>query len=57
MPRGEVGLIFVAVGSQLQLQGHPLLSPEIQAGVVGAILLTTMVGPVGLAVVVGRPKA
>lgn len=49
VPRGEVGLIFVAVGSQMQFMGAPLLSAEVQAGIVGAILLTTMAGPVGLA--------
>ncbi len=48
VPRGEVGLIFVAAGAQLQLGGQPLLSAGIQAGVVGALLLTTIVGPVGL---------
>jgi len=54
VPRGEVGLIFVAVGAQLQLNGGPLLSPEVQAGVVGALLLTTMVGPLGLSAVLPR---
>jgi Kef-type K+ transport system membrane component KefB len=49
VPRGEVGLIFVATGSQLQLGGQPLLSSEIQAGIVGALLLTTLAGPLGLA--------
>jgi Kef-type K+ transport system membrane component KefB len=48
VPRGEVGLIFVAVGSTLRLGGEPLLPPEIQAGVVGALLLTTIAGPLGL---------
>jgi Kef-type K+ transport system membrane component KefB len=48
VPRGEVGLIFVATGSQLQLGGQPLLSGEIQAGIVGALLLTTIAGPLGL---------
>jgi Kef-type K+ transport system membrane component KefB len=48
VPRGEVGLIFVAAGVQLQLNGTPLLSPEIQAGIIGALLLTTVAGPVGL---------
>lgn len=54
VPRGEVGLIFVAVGSQLRLDGHPLLTPELQAGIVGAILLTTILGPVGLSFVLNR---
>ena len=46
--RGEVGLIFVATGSQLALDGHPLLSAEVQAGIVGALLITTVAGPLGL---------
>lgn len=48
VPRGEVGLIFVAVGAQMQLQGRPLLDGSLQAAVVGAILLTTLAGPIGL---------
>jgi Kef-type K+ transport system membrane component KefB len=48
VPRGEVGLIFVAAGAQLQLNGVPLLSQDLQAGIVGALLLTTVAGPVGL---------
>jgi len=48
VPRGEVGLIFVATGSQLSLGGQPLLSGEVQAGIVGALLLTTVAGPLGL---------
>ena len=48
VPRGEVGLIFVATGSQLQLGGQPLLPPALQAGIVGALLLTTVAGPLGL---------
>ena len=49
VPRGEVGLIFVAAGSVLDFGGHPLLSQTAQAGLVGAILLTTIAGPLGLA--------
>jgi len=48
VPRGEVGFIFVAAGSQLRLGDRPLLSPEIQAAIVGALLLTTVAGPLGL---------
>jgi Kef-type K+ transport system membrane component KefB len=48
VPRGEVGLIFVATGAQLQLNGAPLLNADVQAGVIGALLLTTIAGPVGL---------
>lgn len=54
VPRGEVGLIFVAVGARLTLKGQPLLEPGIQAAVVGALLLTTIAGPVGLAYVLKR---
>ncbi len=57
VPRGEVGLIFVAVGSTLGAGGVPLLSHQVQAGVVGAILLTTMAGPVGLSWSLRRKKA
>ena len=48
VPRGEVGLIFVTAGSTLTLAGHPLLTAQVQAGVVGAIILTTILGPMGL---------
>jgi Kef-type K+ transport system membrane component KefB len=54
VPRGEVGLIFVAVGAQSQFHGAPLLSPAVQAGIVGAILLTTVAGPVALGRVLRR---
>lgn len=49
VPRGEVGLIFVAAGANLMLNGSPLLSAQVQAAIVGAILLTTLAGPIGLA--------
>ena len=54
VPRGEVGLIFVATGGQLRLEGVPLLPPEVQAGVVGALLLTTVAGPLGLGLAVRK---
>ena len=56
VPRGEVGLIFVAAGAQLQLNGAPLLTAEVQAGVIGALLLTTVAGPVGLGWALRRRK-
>lgn len=43
VPRGEVGLIFVAVGDKLGI-----LTPAVQAAVVAAMLLTTVLGPIGL---------
>lgn len=59
VPRGEVGLIFVAAGSTLMVDGRALLSLEVQAGVVGALLLTTVAGPMGLGWVLRRsaPKS
>jgi Kef-type K+ transport system membrane component KefB len=57
VPRGEVGLIFVATGSALALDGAPLLNAEVQAGVVAALLLTTLAGPVGLGWVLKRGVA
>jgi Kef-type K+ transport system membrane component KefB len=56
VPRGEVGLIFVSVGRTISVNGKPLLSAEVQAGVLGAILLTTVFGPIGLSWVLGRRK-
>jgi Kef-type K+ transport system membrane component KefB len=56
VPRGEVGFVFIATGAMLSLRGGPLLSPEIQAGIVGALLLTTLAGPLGLGWVLGRKR-
>lgn len=52
MPRGEVGLIFVATGAQLQV-----LSGAVQAAVVAAMMLTTVMGPIGLSWLLGRRRA
>ena len=58
VPRGEVGLIFVAIGSTLGFEGTSILPPAIKAGVVGALLLTTILGPLGLSWTLGRtPEA
>jgi hypothetical protein len=57
VPRGEVGLIFVATGSTLVLAEEPLLAPHVKAGIVGALLLTTILGPMGLGWVLKRKPA
>jgi Kef-type K+ transport system membrane component KefB len=54
VPRGEVGFVFVAAGAQLSLAGRPLLGPDLQAGIILALLLTTLAGPVGLSWVLSR---
>jgi hypothetical protein len=56
VPRGEVGLIFVAAGAQLRLGGSPLLGADAQAGVILALLLTTLAGPMGLGWALRRPS-
>ncbi len=56
VPRGEVGFVFIATGAQIRFEGHPLLSPELQAGIIGALLLTTLAGPPGLGWVLGRAR-
>lgn len=48
VPRGEVGFIFIGVGDTLMIHGQPLLNPEVSAAIVAALLLTTLIGPVGL---------
>ncbi|NTV72788.1 MAG: cation:proton antiporter [Holophaga sp.] len=52
MPRGEVGLIFVAVGAQLKI-----LDGRVQAAVVMAMLFTTVLGPIGLDQILRRRAA
>ncbi|MCL1907751.1 MAG: cation:proton antiporter [Holophagaceae bacterium] len=56
VPRGEVGIIFVAAGRDIKIGDTSFLSPEIQAGILGAILLTTILGPIGLAWAVNKGK-
>lgn len=44
-PRGEVGLIFAAVGAKIEVDGKPLLSPPIYAALVAAVFGTTLLAP------------
>lgn len=45
IPRGEVGLIFAAVGERLTLAGEPVVGPSTYAAVVVMVMITTMVTP------------
>jgi Kef-type K+ transport system membrane component KefB len=45
IPRGEVGLIFAGIGTQLRVEGQPLLGPGELAAVVAMVLVTTIVTP------------
>jgi Kef-type K+ transport system membrane component KefB len=56
VPRGEVGLIFAGIGSTLRHDGEPLLTAEAFSAVVGMVLVTTVVAPVGLRWALGRAR-
>lgn len=45
IPRGEVGLIFAAIGSKLIIDGHPVIEPTVFAAVVVMVMTTTLVTP------------
>lgn len=45
VPRGEVGLIFASIGSQLTVKGEKVVDANIFSAVVVMVILTTMVTP------------
>jgi len=45
VPRGEVGLIFASIGSQLRLHGQPIIDPRTFSSVVIMVVVTTMITP------------
>ena len=45
MPRGEVGLIFAAIGSQLVLSGRPVIDASAYAAAIFMVMATTMLTP------------
>lgn len=45
VPRGEVGLIFADVGRAIEVDGHPLIQPDVYMAVVLMVMLTTVVAP------------
>jgi Kef-type K+ transport system membrane component KefB len=45
IPRGEVGLIFAAIGSTLMIQGKQIITPSTFSAVVIMVIVTTMVTP------------
>jgi Kef-type K+ transport system membrane component KefB len=45
MPRGEVGLIFAAIGAQLMLNGRPVVDAQIYAAAVFMVMATTVLTP------------
>lgn len=48
IPRGEVGLIFAAIGSQLKINGHPVVEPTVFSAVVIVVVVTTLITPPAL---------
>ncbi len=45
IPRGEVGLIFASIGTQLTVKGEAVVDPRIFSAVVLMVIVTTMVTP------------
>ena len=45
MPRGEVGLIFAAIGARLVLEGQPVIDASTYAAAVFMVVATTLVTP------------
>ena len=45
IPRGEVGLIFIGIGSSLKLNGHPIIDSATYGAVVIMVILTTLITP------------
>ena len=55
MPRGEVGLIFASIGASTTVAGQPVLGPPVFSALVGVVLVTTLVAPIGLRLALRRP--
>lgn len=57
VPRGEVGLIFAAIGAQLTLFGQPVINAQLYSAVVFMVMVTTMITPPALQMVFGSDKS
>lgn len=56
IPRGEVGLIFAGIGTQLVLGGHPVISPAVFGASVIMVIITTLITPPVLKITLTRQK-
>jgi Kef-type K+ transport system membrane component KefB len=56
LPRGEVGLIFAGLGTQLVLSGRPVIDASVYAAAVFMVMATTMATPPLLAWSLKRPN-
>jgi Kef-type K+ transport system membrane component KefB len=45
IPRGEVGLIFAAIGEGLIVDGRPIIAPALYTAIVVMVLVTTLITP------------
>jgi Kef-type K+ transport system membrane component KefB len=54
VPRGEVGLIFAGIGSNLLLHNVPVIVPPVFAAVVVMVIVTTLITPPALKVTLAR---
>jgi Kef-type K+ transport system membrane component KefB len=45
IPRGEVGLIFAAIGQGLMSNGQPVIEPAVYSAIVAMVMVTTMITP------------
>lgn len=45
IPRGEVGLIFAAIGQELTTGGHAVISPAVYSAIVVMVMVTTLMTP------------
>lgn len=57
IPRGEVGLIFAALGAQLTLFETPVIEPELYSAIVLMVMITTMITPPALQMIFKRARA
>ena len=48
VPRGEVGLIFAAIGSKLAVDGESVISSSLYSAIVMMVMITTMITPPGI---------
>jgi|CXWL01.1.fsa_nt_gi Kef-type K+ transport system membrane component KefB len=56
VPRGEVGLIFAAIGSTLKVAGEPVISPRIFTAIVIMVIVTTLITPPVLKLTLSRAR-
>lgn len=45
IPRGEVGLIFAAIGRELKINGHPVVNSASNSAIVVMVIITTLLTP------------